>query len=325
LFLDTIEINGDKMSEKEDRIKKAFELSDELFSREKDNLMIELAESLRKITNEYERRGLTNSRLPVEKRNKKREEIIKKLVNYHVKSDLNEVSKITHNLSENIANSIFKRAQQIVMNPLKGYRFEMVSNEEELKNRLLSGVKREIKIRKMTIENQSPDKKESLLRYIQEKIQSINRLMTKDYNIELFKIQDQKIWSYLDEICLDEKSFDSQINALKSIIDWINESELKINLKNKAKCRSVGLLELFLKEHYVKYNLNIIKRFRRIITIRKKLPIHKNTPELERALAELRIPFPIPPDKFQKYWTIILIDFIVSLRELEEILSSNIK
>ncbi|GAI84064.1 unnamed protein product, partial [marine sediment metagenome] len=38
-------------------------------------------------------------------------------------------------------------------------------------------------------------------------IKSINKLMIENHKIELFKIQDQKVWSYLYETCLDEKSF----------------------------------------------------------------------------------------------------------------------
>lgn len=315
-------IKGVEMTEKVDKLRKALELSDLLFLREKEKLISKLEESLRKISNEFERRGLTNSELPVVARDKKREEIIKKLVNFRVNSDLNEVSKVTNILNEDISNKIYKRAQEIVTGPLKKFRFEKVNNEEELKNRLLSDVKREIKIYKMKIESQPIEEKEFLLGYIKKKIKSINKLMIENHKIELFKIQDKKVWSYLYETCLDEKSFDSQINALKNIIDWINSDELKKLLKNKVKNGSVNILELFLKENHLKYNSQIIKRFRRIITIRKKFPIHKDTTEVKNSLAELGLPFPI--NNFQETWTIILLEFIVSLRELEEILLSNI-
>jgi len=309
------------MTKKEDKLQKAFKLSDLLFLREREKLISELKENLRKISNDFERRGLTNSGFPVAARDKKREEIIKGLINFRVNSDLNEVSKVTNILNEDISNKIYKRVQELVTDPVKKFRFEKVNNEEELKNRLLSDVKRDIEIYKMKIESQFVEEIEFLLGYIKKKIKSINKLMIKNYNIELFKIQEQKVWSYLHETCLDEKSFDSQINALKTIIDRINSKELKILLKNKSKDGSVKLLELFLKENYPKYNLQIIKRLRRIITIRKKLPIHKDTAEVKNSLAELGLPFPI--NNFQKTWTIILLEFIVSLRELEEVLLNN--
>lgn len=307
---------------KKDKLEKALELSDLLFLREKEKLISKLEESLRKISNEFERRNLTLSGFPVAARNKKREEIIKKLVNLRVNLDLNQVSKVTNILTEDISDKIYKRAQELVTDPLNKFRFEKVNNEEELKNRLLSDVKRDIEIYKLEIESQSMEEKEFLLRYIMKKIKSINKLIIENHKIALFKIQDQKVWSYLYETCLDEKSFDSQINALKNIIDWINSVELKKLLKNKVKDGSVNILELFLKENYPKYNLKIIKRLRRIITIRKKLPIHKDTAEVKNSLAELELPFPI--NNFQETWTIILLEFIVSLRELEEVLLNNI-
>jgi len=310
------------MSEKKDKLQKAYKLSDLLFSREREKLISELKEKLRRITNDFERRGLTNSRFPVAARDKKREEIIKELVNFRVNSDLNEVSKVTNILNEEISNKIYERAQELVTNPLKKFRFEKVNNEEELKNRLLYGVKRDIEIYKMKIESQSVEEKEFLLKYIKKKIKSINKLMMENYKIILFKIQEQKVWLYLYETCLDEKSFDSQINALKNIIDWINSGELKKLLKNKVKDGSVYILELFLKENYPKYNSQIIKRLRRIISIRKKLPIHKDTAEVKNSLAELGLPFPIK--NFQETWTIVLLEFIVSLRELEEVLLDNV-
>jgi len=143
------------MSEKEDKLQKALKLSDLLFFREKEKIILELKESLERISNDFERRGLTNSGFPVAARDKKREEIIKELVNFRVNSDLNEISKVTNILNEDISKKIYKRAQEIVTNLIKKYGFEKVNNEEELKNRLLSDVKRYIEIYKMKIESHS--------------------------------------------------------------------------------------------------------------------------------------------------------------------------
>lgn len=139
------------MSEKEDKLKKALKLSDLLFFREKEKFISELEESLRRISNDFERRGLTNSGLPIAARDKKREEIIKELVNFRVNSDLDVISKVTNILNEDISKKIYKRAQEIVTNPMK-YGFEKVNNEEELKNRLLSDVKRDIEIYKLKLD-----------------------------------------------------------------------------------------------------------------------------------------------------------------------------
>ena len=93
--------------------------------------MPELSENLRKISNDYERRGLTNSGFPIAKRDEKREEIIKKLINLRVHTDLQEVDKITEIITEDISEKIYKRAQEIVTNPVEKYGFEKVDNEEE--------------------------------------------------------------------------------------------------------------------------------------------------------------------------------------------------
>lgn len=140
------------MSEKEDKLQKALKLSDLLFLRKREKLISKLEEKLRRITNDFERRGLTNSGFPVAARDKKREEIIKELVNFRVNSDLNIVSKVTNILNEDISNKIYKRAQELVTNPIKKFRFEKVNNEEELKNRLLSDVKRDIEIYKLKLD-----------------------------------------------------------------------------------------------------------------------------------------------------------------------------
>ena len=140
------------MSELEYKRKTVFHLSDLIFLRQKDKIMSNLSESLRKITNDHERRGLTNSGLPIAKRDKKREEIIKELVNFKVHTDLQEINKITDIITEDITEKIYKRAQGIVTNPIEKYGFEKVDNEEELKSRLLSDIKRDIEIFRMQTE-----------------------------------------------------------------------------------------------------------------------------------------------------------------------------
>lgn len=134
------------MSELEYKLKMAFHLSDLKYLSQKDKIMTELSENLRKISNDYERRGLTNSGLPIAKRDEKREEIIKKLVNFRVYIDLREVNKVTGIITKDITEKIYKRAQEISTNPIKKYGFEKVDNEEELESRLLSDVKRDIEI-----------------------------------------------------------------------------------------------------------------------------------------------------------------------------------
>lgn len=151
------------MSELEHKLKTAFHLSDLIFLRQKDKIMPELSENLRKISNDYERRGLTNSGFPIAKRDEKREEIINKLINLRVHTDLQEVDKITEIITEDISEKIYKRAQEIVTNPVEKYGFEKADNEEELKSRLLFNIKRDIEIFRMQTEIKDYSKKRKFI------------------------------------------------------------------------------------------------------------------------------------------------------------------
>ena len=89
-------------------------------------------------------------------------------------------------------------------------------------------------------------------------------------------------------------------------------------MKVPPKDGSINYLEVFLKENYFNYDLNIIKRLRRIIKIRIMF-VHKVTPESINAIKELGENY--PDINYKKLWYKILLDFYASLRQLEEILS----
>ena len=88
-------------------------------------------------------------------------------------------------------------------------------------------------------------------------------------------------------------------------------------MKVPPKDGSINYLEVFLKENYFNYDLNIIKRLRRIIKIRIMF-VHKVTPESINAIKELGENY--PDINYKKLWHKILLDFYASLRQLEEIL-----
>ncbi|HZK11587.1 MAG TPA: hypothetical protein VFD10_04455, partial [Atribacterota bacterium] len=99
--------------------------------------------------------------------------------------------------------------------------------------------------------------------------------------------------------------------------DWINIKGLKDFLKIESKNGSINYLEMFLQEKYSNYDLKIIKRLRRIFTIRKMF-VHKVTQESIKAIRELNEEY--PNTNYEKLWNKILLDFYLSLRQLEEIL-----
>ena len=192
------------------------------------------------------------------------------------------------------------------------------------KNKLISYAKREVDIFQRQYESnvQKDEKKERklIVSEIIEKIDSINLLMKKNYNIKLFEIQEQKIWNSLLEPCQDKKDFILHITALSSLIDWINVKGIEDFLKINSLSGSINYLESFLQEKYSHYDLNIIKRLRRIKKIRKMFPVHRDTNESIKAIEELGESY--SNTNYKKLWDKILLDFYLSLRQLEEILLS---
>ena len=150
-----------------------------------------------------------------------------------------------------------------------------------------------------------------------ELIDSINVQFKSKYGFKLFHIHQQKVWSELQKDCLTEIDFNSRISALSTLIDWINDEELRKTLKKQPEEGSLNALQEFLKENYPHFPKNLIKRLRDIKTLRKKFPIHTDTPQIVQLIKEKVGEY--PPD-WKKLWNVVLSDFLTSLKELEEIL-----
>jgi len=327
------------MAEIETKIKKAFELSDLLYSRERDRILFELKKDLPEISEEFNLHGTFYSGMHVNKIIDRRLEALKQLVNIRITLDMQEVNKIVNLITVKISEIIFEGVLQLVEGQIENLKFEMEkfcrhfpgsdsyldlinSRIKDEKNKLVSYAKREVDIFQKQSESnlQKHEKKEEnfIVSKIIEKIDSINLLMKGNYKIKLFEIQEQKIWNNLFEPCQDKKDFVLHITALSSLIDWINKKELKNLFEIQPQNGSVNYLERFLKEKYSNYDLNIIKRLRRIFTIRKMFPVHVDTKESIKAIKELGEPY--PDTNYKRLWSKILLDFYLSLRQLEEIL-----
>jgi len=327
------------MAEIETKIKKAFELSDLLYSRERDRILFELKKDLPEISEEFNLHGTFYSGMHVNKIIDRRLEALKQLVNIRITLDMQEVNKIVNLITVKISEIIFEGVLQLVEGQIENLKFEMEkfcrhfpgsdsyldlinSRIKDEKNKLVSYAKREVDIFQKQSESnlQKHGKKEEnfIVSKIIEKIDSINLLMKGNYKIKLFEIQEQKIWNNLFEPCQDKKDFVLHITALSSLIDWINKKELKNLFEIQPQNGSVNYLERFLKEKYSNYDLNIIKRLRRIFTIRKMFPVHVDTKESIKAIKELGEPY--PDTNYKRLWSKILLDFYLSLRQLEEIL-----
>ena len=327
------------MTEIETKIKKAFELSDLLYSRERNRISSELKKDLPKISNSFESQERFYLGTHVDKIFNRKLEAIKQFVNFRITLDMQEVNKIFDLITVKISEIIFERVLQLIEGKIDNLKFEMEkfcrhfpgpdsyldlinSRIKDEKNKLISYAKREVDIFQKQSESnlQKHEKKEEdfIVSKIIEKIDSINLLMKKNYNLKLFKIQEQKIWNSLSEPCQDKKDFVLHITALSSLIDWINKNELKNLLETQPQNGSVNYLERFLQEKYSNYDLNIIKRLRRIFTIRKMFPVHIDTKESIKAIEELGESY--ANTNYKKLWDKILLDFYASLRQLEEIL-----
>lgn len=328
------------MSDIEPIIKKAFELSDLLYSRKRDRISSELKKDLPKISNSFESREIFYSGIHVEKIFNRKLETINQLVNFRITLDMQEVNKIVDLITVKISEIIFGRVLQLIEGQMENLKFEMGkfcrhfpgpdsyldlinSRIKDEKNQLISYAKREVNIfQKQSESNVKKDEKKErklIVFEIIEKIDSINLLMKKHYKIKLFDIQEHKVWNELSELCQNKKDFLLNIKSISNLIDWVNIKKLKNLLKVSPKDGSINYLEVFLKENYLNYDLNIIKRLRRIIKIRIMF-VHKVTPESINAIKELGENY--PDIYYKKLWHKILLDFYTSLRQLEEILLS---
>ena len=327
------------MSDIKSKIKKAYELSDLLYSRERDKISSDLEKVLPKISEEFNLRGMFHSSIHVNKILDRRLEALKQLVNFRMKQDMQEISQLFDVVTSEICEKICERVKQLIESQIDNLKFEMEkfcrhfpspdsyldlidSRIKDEKNILISYAKREVDIFQRQSESnvQKNEKKEKklIVSEIIEKIDSINLLMKKKYKIKLFVIQEQKIWNNLFEPCHDKKDFVLHITALSSLIDWINKNELKNLLKTHPQSGSVNYLEVFLQEKYPNYDLNIIKRVRRIFKIRKMFPVHRDTNESIKAIEELGESYSTV--NYKRLWDKILLDFYLSLRQFEEIL-----
>jgi len=327
------------MTDIEFKMKTAFELSDLLYSRERDRISSELKKDLPEISEEFNLHGTFYSGMHVNKILDRRLEAIKQFVNFRIKLDAQEIDKIVDIITVEISEKIFERAKQLIEGQIKNLKFEMEkfcrhfpgpdsyldlinSRIKDEKNKLISYAKREVDIFQKQSESnvQIDGKKEKkfIVFEIIEKIDSINLLMKKHYKIKLFDIQEHKVWNELSELCQNKKDFLLNIKSISNLIDWVNIKKLKNLLKVPPKDGSINYLEVFLKENYLNYDLNIIKRLRRIIKIRI-IFVHKVSPESINAIKELGENY--PDINYKKLWHKILLDFYASLIRLEEILS----
>jgi len=151
------------MSDTEIKMRKAFNLSDLLYSRERDKVSSGFEKILSKISEEFNLKGTLYSGMHVNKILDKRMEIINQLVDFKISQDIKEISKRFDVLTKEIYDELFKRAKQLINGQIDNLKLEMekfcrhfpnpdsylslINNRIiEEKNKLSSHAKREVNI-----------------------------------------------------------------------------------------------------------------------------------------------------------------------------------
>ena len=164
------------MSDTEIKMRKAFELSDLLCSRERDKVSSGLEKKLSKISEEFNLKGTLYSGMHVNKILDKRMEIINQLVDFKISQDIKEISKRFDVLTKEIYDELFKRAKQLINVQIDNLKLEMdkfcmhfpnpdsylslINNSIiEEKNKLSSHAKREVDIFHIQSESKTHEKK----------------------------------------------------------------------------------------------------------------------------------------------------------------------
>ena len=164
------------MSDTEIKMRKAFELSDLLYSRERDKVSSGLEKKLSKISEEFNLKGTLYSGMHVNKILDKRMEIINQLVDFKISQDIKEISKRFDVLTKEIYDELFKRAKQLINGQIDNLKLEMekfcrhshnpdsylslINNRIiEEKNKLSSHAKREVDIFHIQSESKTQEKK----------------------------------------------------------------------------------------------------------------------------------------------------------------------
>ena len=185
------------MNDEENKLKEAFELSDILYSKRKDEIMSGLKEKLSEMTEEYVgNRDFFDSRY-AEFVLKERIKRVKELIHYRLNFDLQNIEKAINPIRENIYKKIYKRVSGSIEGEMKNVRVQikklffgkdsfflsdclkpMNKTVDEEEYRLLENVKRDIKIHQLASGLKSNEK-------IPSKVQE------KDYEKHEYKCTDQ--------------------------------------------------------------------------------------------------------------------------------------
>jgi len=158
------------------------------------------------------------------------------------------------------------------------------------------------------------------VRLIVQTIDVINSRFRARFRFPLFEIHEFRAPSDLGRQCHSGQDFDSNVQVLSCIMDWINDSDLRNAIRDKPPAGSINALEAFLKQEFPRYDRRVIDNFRIIKSVRKKYPTHRDSPEVLKAFEALDESY--PPRDWAMAWLKLLRKFLESLNVLQELVSA---
>jgi hypothetical protein len=147
---------------------------------------------------------------------------------------------------------------------------------------------------------------------IVQKRREINLIFSNKFKTKLFKDNEMAILD-IRKLCSNEEDFNNRIQSLTTLIDEIENEELKKSI-NKPVGGSINIFQAFLEDRLPNYDKSIIVNLRNIVTLRsKKFPIHHDDPKFIEALRYFGFNF--PPD-WGELWEVVLKNYLDSLEKL---------
>ncbi len=146
----------------------------------------------------------------------------------------------------------------------------------------------------------------------------INKRMVEKFDTKLFQVHEERVFGDLPIECTNEEQFTSGAQTLACLVDWMNVSGLKSLVPEPAEPGSVNILSAFLAKEYPKADPRITSNFRRIMTIRKKYPTHRDTSEVVAALRSLVGSY--PPKGWHVAWLKLLESYLEALTLIRDAL-----
>jgi hypothetical protein len=205
---------------------------------------------------------------------------------------------------------------------------------EQVKTKIQTSLPIEIEQQKL-IEDENRKEIEKIREQEKELIELINEICEgrrwlrnnfhSKFGIKFLRESESSIMDLMG-ICENKNDFTIRILTLAYLIDDIDYKEIKEKfelsielIKKQGLVGSINILEFILQNHFPNYDRKIIKNLRDIRKLRKKYPIHPDTPEFVGTLKDWK--FSTPPTDWNAVWSLALKKYLESIRVLNRLFS----